>query len=40
MADVFISYARADDEAYAHRLHENLGAHGVDVATPSSVWSA
>jgi hypothetical protein len=31
MADVFISYARADDEAYAHRLHENLGAHGVDV---------
>jgi hypothetical protein len=31
VADVFISYARDDDEPFAMRLHENLAAEGVTV---------
>lgn len=31
MADVFISYARADDEAFVQRLHADLDQRGVSV---------
>jgi len=31
MTSIFLSYARADDEAFARRLHDDLTARGFDV---------
>jgi len=31
MAEIFISYARADDEPFVKQLHNDLTKHGFDI---------